>query len=612
MTSEPVALPVLSTAPAAPVPSQSATSAAAAALGGGCASKTSCGSSAPATDPEIAEKIANHPCYSAEAHQFYARMHVAVAPGCNIQCNYCNRKYDCANESRPGVTSDLLTPEDALAKVKLVASEIKQMSVLGIAGPGDPLANPKRTFRTLELVARDCPDIKLCLSTNGLTLPDHVDRIADLNVDHVTITINMIDPEVGERIYPWVAYKGKKYTGREASKILSERQLEGLAMLAERKILAKVNSVLIPGVNDEHLVEVSQTVRGLGAFLHNVMPLVSAPEHGTVFGLAGQRGPTAQELKALQDSCAGVDGADMNMMRHCRQCRADAVGMLGEDRGDEFTPDTYQGREIAYDLAGRQAVHAEIERSRAENRTERETLRITDSGPKPDDTVLVAVATKGSGVVNQHFGHASEFWIYEAGRNWASLVQTRDVQRYCEGPSECGDGASVLDKTIAMLSDCAAVLCSKIGPGPYDALEDAGIEPIEVYELIETAVAAAGARITAARAAAAPTDGSGDAGTSPTDVAAELDLEVRGGELVDVDLLDPDLMDEDPFAFAVHVRPGAGSCSGAGAGKGGRGGDCSGHGADHAGGSRTDGCRTDSSRTDSAHTDGADLEVARS
>jgi MoaA/NifB/PqqE/SkfB family radical SAM enzyme len=29
----------------------------------------------------------------------------------------------------------------------------------------------------------------------------------------------------------------------------------------------------------------------------------------------------------------------MNMMRHCRQCRADAVGLLGEDRGQEFTMD---------------------------------------------------------------------------------------------------------------------------------------------------------------------------------------------------------------------------------------------------------------------------------
>ena len=41
-------------------------------------------------------------------------MHVAVAPACNIQCNYCNRKYDCANESRPGVVSERLTPEAAV------------------------------------------------------------------------------------------------------------------------------------------------------------------------------------------------------------------------------------------------------------------------------------------------------------------------------------------------------------------------------------------------------------------------------------------------------------------------------------------------------------------
>ncbi|MCL9759158.1 nitrogenase cofactor biosynthesis protein NifB [Frankia sp. AiPa1] len=522
-------------------------------LATGCKSTTSCGTSQPAADPEIAEKIANHPCYSAEAHQYYARMHVAVAPACNIQCNYCNRKYDCANESRPGVTSALLTPEDALAKVKLVASEIKQMSVLGIAGPGDPLASPRQTFRTMELVASECPDIKLCLSTNGLRLPEYVDRIAELGVDHVTITINMIDPEVGERIYPWVAYKGKRYTGREASKILSEQQLEGLAALVERKVLCKVNSVLIPGVNDEHLIEVSKTVKGLGAFLHNVMPLVSAPEHGTHFGLTGQRGPTPQELKALQDRCERHEGAEMNMMRHCRQCRSDAVGLLGEDRGDEFAPETYQGREITYDLAGRQAAHEEIERWRSEVAATRATLNISTGAPvltgrpvpsgdgvpsgsgnaagdgasdaahaahaaqpagasgaadpatqptRPDETVLVAVATKGNGVVNMHFGHAGEFWIYEAAPGWARLVQTRDVQRYCTGPSECDETETTLDRTVAMLADCAAVLCSKIGPGPKVALEAAGIEPVEIYDLIDKAVAEVGGRIITNRAPA--------------------------------------------------------------------------------------------------------------
>ncbi|MCP2871776.1 nitrogenase cofactor biosynthesis protein NifB, partial [Salmonella enterica subsp. enterica serovar Typhimurium] len=82
------------------------------------------------------------------------------------------------------------------------------------------------------------------------------------------------------------------------------------------------------------------------AFLHNIMPLISEAEHGTVFGLTGQRGPTAQELKAVQDACMG--GA--NLMRHCRQCRADAVGLLGEDRSEEFTLDKIEEMEVVYDL----------------------------------------------------------------------------------------------------------------------------------------------------------------------------------------------------------------------------------------------------------------------
>src|SRR6266571_6321699 len=119
-----------------------------------CGFARGCGD-APATPvPDGAlERARNHPCYSEEAHHHFARMHAAVAPACNIQCHYCNRKYDCANESRPGVVSELLTPEQAVKKTLAVAAAIPQMSVLGIAGPGDPLANPERTFATFRMLA---------------------------------------------------------------------------------------------------------------------------------------------------------------------------------------------------------------------------------------------------------------------------------------------------------------------------------------------------------------------------------------------------------------------------------------------------------------------------
>ena len=75
---------------------------------------------------QIREKVKNHPCYS-EAHHHHARMHVAVAPACNIQCNHCNRnrnrnrKCDCGNESRPSVVSRKLTTDQAVKKVVAVA-----------------------------------------------------------------------------------------------------------------------------------------------------------------------------------------------------------------------------------------------------------------------------------------------------------------------------------------------------------------------------------------------------------------------------------------------------------------------------------------------------------
>jgi nitrogen fixation protein NifB len=442
----------------------------------GSSGKASCGSGAGQGDlpPEIWEKVKNHPCYSEEAHHHYARMHVAVAPACNIQCNYCNRKYDCANESRPGVVSEKLTPEQAAKKTIAVASTIPQMTVLGIAGPGDPLANPEKTFKTFELIAKEAPDIKLCLSTNGLALPDHVDTIAKFKVDHVTITVNMVDPEIGALIYPWIFYKHKRYTGRDAAQILTERQMQGLEMLTARGILCKVNSVMIPGINDRHLVEVNKAVKSRGAFLHNIMPLISAPEHGTVFGLNGQRGPSAQELKALQDACQG----EMNMMRHCRQCRADAVGLLGEDRSAEFTTEKIVTMEVKYDLLARRKYQEKVEKERQATVAAKNAGLATLGGEMSDIKILIAVATKGGGRVNEHFGHAKEFQIYELSTAGAKFVGHRRVDLYCQGGF--GD-EDALETVIRAINDCTAVFVAKIGDCPKNDLMKAGIDPVDQY-----------------------------------------------------------------------------------------------------------------------------------
>jgi nitrogen fixation protein NifB len=442
----------------------------------------------------------NHPCYSEEAHHHYARMHVAVAPACNVQCHYCNRKYDCANESRPGVVSERLSPDDAVRKVLAVAAEIPELSVVGIAGPGDALANPDTTYATLRGIRRAAPDLTLCLSTNGLALPDHVVRLAALGVRHVTVTVNMIDPAVGERIYPWILRGGRKVRGAEASRLLSERQLDGIAGLAARGVLVKVNSVVIPGVNDGHLTDVARAVRKAGAFLVNLVPLLSAPEHGTYFGRTGQRGPTSRELEAVQAACE----IDAKVMRHCRQCRADAVGRLGEDRFEAFTLARLglAGERGERGTRGRgfsaspgridaQELRAErrdaVERARAIAARERDAVLRRVATARAGLVARVAVATRMGGFVDQHFGHARELLVYDVSRRGARLVARRTTEQYCGGGDD--DDPSV---TLRAISDCRAILVAKIGRCPKRRLAAAGVEPVteHAFQPIEAAALA--------------------------------------------------------------------------------------------------------------------------
>ena len=268
------------------------------------------------------ERIQGHPCFGGNHHK-NGRMHLAVAPRCNIKCGYCTRKHDCANESRPGVTSRLETPAEAIQKVRdVMASPIVGpiIKVVGIAGPGDPLAN-EETFETFELVKKEFPQLMLCLSTNGLLLPESIDRLYELGLHSLTVTINAVDPEVGAQIYRHVIYHGKHYTGVEGAKILIANQFEGLKRAGELGMTIKVNSVLVPGINDDQIPLIAKRVKELGAFVMNIMPLIPQAE------LAHVEKPSDERLAEIRKANEGIIG----QFAHCKQCRADAIGLIGQD-----------------------------------------------------------------------------------------------------------------------------------------------------------------------------------------------------------------------------------------------------------------------------------------
>jgi nitrogen fixation protein NifB len=188
---------------------------------------------------------------------------------------------------------------------------------------------------------------------------------------------------------------------------------------------------------------------------------------------------------ALQEACAG--GA--NLMRHCRQCRADAVGLLGEDRGQEFTLDQIP-QEVAYDPSVRTTYREVVARERQDHVAAKQEATVVLDETDSDARILVAVATKGGGRVNQHFGHAKEFQVYEASAAGVRFIGHRKVEdAYCKGGF--GEDAT-LDSVLKTLEGVDTVLCAKIGDCPQGQLKSAGITATDAYafEYIETAISA--------------------------------------------------------------------------------------------------------------------------
>jgi len=267
----------------------------------------------------------NHPCFSEEAHHRFGRIHLPVAPACNIQCRYCIRSYDCVNESRPGIASKVLSPREALERVRVLLERNEHISVIGIAGPGDPLANDS-TFEVLAAIKREFPDIILCMSTNGLYLTERLEDIMNAGIKSLTITINAVMPEIAGKIYSWITYRGKRYTGREAAERLLFNQWRGMRNAIDAGLIVKVNSVLIPGMNNEEIPLIAWLAGCKGADLMNIIPLIPQAE------LEHFQRPSREMLHSMREKCIQY----IPQMTHCRQCRADACGILGEDKDMEL------------------------------------------------------------------------------------------------------------------------------------------------------------------------------------------------------------------------------------------------------------------------------------
>lgn len=91
--------------------------------------------------------------------------------------------------------------------------------------------------------------------------------------------------------------------------------------------------------------------------------------------------------------------------------------------------------------------------------------------------VKIAFATGDRRAVNQHFGAAEAFAVYELGEREMRLVE---VAEFMEAAMDGHEGK--LAAKVELLGDCAAVYCNAAGASAIQQLLSAGIQPMRVDE----------------------------------------------------------------------------------------------------------------------------------
>ena len=199
-------------------------------------------------------------------------------------------------------------------------------------------------------------------------------------------------PPIGAKIYAWVRYNKRVMRAEKGAEILLANQMSAIEKLKASGITVKINSIIIPGINDHHIPAVAEHVGGMGVDILNCVPYY--PNKGSAFEDLEE--PSREMVKQIRDE----SGKYVKQMRHCTRCRADAVGLLGETPSMALM-DTLKS---------------------CEQLTETPAARKMSSG-----RTRVAVASMEGVLVNQHLGEAAKLLIYGKRDGIVSLIEARET-----------------------------------------------------------------------------------------------------------------------------------------------------------------------------------------
>lgn len=263
-----------------------------------------------------------HPCFESEGCGY--RFHLPIAPKCNTQCNFCKKGISDL-EIRPGVTKTVLHLEDIDAYMQKNIDLYPQCKIVGVAGPGDPLSNPDVLFETYKLLDEKYPEFKKCMCTNGFYLSDYKDEFINSKLDYITLTVNSRNANTLAKIYDFLEYRGKLYSGIEMGQLILKLQEEALKIIvSETNIKLKINIVVIPDINDGELTDLIAYLKKYNVHIFNLIPVLNVK--GTKF--ENIKMLSHEEINKIKEDLK-KRFPDVKFKNNCQRCRADACGYIG-------------------------------------------------------------------------------------------------------------------------------------------------------------------------------------------------------------------------------------------------------------------------------------------
>ena len=261
----------------------------------------------------------SHCCFCTDK-QYYnpsPRIHVPLARKCTMGCIYCRYQIDkniTENTNRPGSAGRVVsTYSEIYDYMAEKIAEHENCKIIGVSGPGDPLENLYSLKILNDILEKYYPQCTLCICTNGRKFISSQETIITLSkLQYLTITINTLNPDTATKLYSSI-------NKPEEAEELFKNQIYAIEYMKSLEKKVKINTVYMPGVNSNEVLDLHTALLKLHVDCFNLMPYINI--HG-VSPSSAQNHYDSEILKVrmqLQEK-----GIPLTCL--CKQCRSDYCG----------------------------------------------------------------------------------------------------------------------------------------------------------------------------------------------------------------------------------------------------------------------------------------------